>query len=80
MIILNLVGIAQTNQTIDLKAFHSISSHDLLEYAAELSADKYRGRMSGSPGYEAAAEWVANLVKDWGLKPEIGRASCRVTV
>jgi hypothetical protein len=75
MIILNLVGIAQTNQTIDLKVFHSISSHDLFEYAAELSSDKYRGRMSGSPGYEAAAEWVANLVKDWGLKPGVGDSS-----
>lgn len=68
-------GIAQTSQTIDLKAFHNISSHDLLDYAAELSSDKYRGRMSGSPGYEAAAEWVANLVKEWGLKPGVGDSS-----
>jgi len=49
--------------------FHSISSHDLLEYAAELSSEKYKGRLSGSPGYEAAATWVADQLKQSGLKP-----------
>ena len=49
--------------------FHSISSHDLLEYAAELSSEKYKGRLSGSPGYEAAANWVADQLKQSGVKP-----------
>ncbi len=49
--------------------FHSISSHDLLEYAAELSSEKYGGRLSGSPGYEMAARWVADKLETWGLKP-----------
>jgi hypothetical protein len=49
--------------------FHSISSHDLLDYAAELSSEKYKGRLSGSPGYEAAANWVADQLKNSGVKP-----------
>jgi len=33
------------------EVFHTISSYDLLDYAAELSSEKYGGRLSGSPGY-----------------------------
>jgi hypothetical protein len=37
--------------------------------AAELSSPKYTGRLSGSPGYQASAEWVANQLKNAGVKP-----------
>jgi len=56
------LGIAQNAQAIDLKAFHTISSHDLPDYVTELSSDKYRGRMIG-PGvpytrnYSVLAKW-----------------------
>lgn len=49
--------------------FHSISSHDLLSYAAKLSSEKYKGRLSGSQGYLAAANWVAGQLKQAGVKP-----------
>lgn len=49
--------------------FHSISSHDLLNYAAELSSEKYKGRLSGSPEYLAAASWIADQLKQSGLNP-----------
>ncbi|HOY51479.1 MAG TPA: hypothetical protein PLX49_06920, partial [Prolixibacteraceae bacterium] len=52
-----------------MEVFHTISSHDLLGYAAELSAPRYRGRLSGSPEYQAAAEYVAGLLGGWGLRP-----------
>ncbi|HCY39744.1 MAG TPA: hypothetical protein DHV48_00025 [Prolixibacteraceae bacterium] len=38
----------QEAQNAILKTFHSISSHDLLNDAAELSSAKYGGRLSGS--------------------------------
>ncbi|MFZ5428788.1 MAG: M28 family peptidase [Bacteroidota bacterium] len=63
---------AQQSGSVDLKAFHGISSHDLLDYAAELSSDQYGGRLSGSPGYTAAAQWVAGRLKEWGVKPAAG--------
>lgn len=60
---------AQDREKAILKTFHSISSHDLLNYAAELSSDKYKGRLSGSPEYIQAAEWVADQLKQAGVKP-----------
>lgn len=52
-----------------LKTFHSISSHDLLNIAVELSSEKYNGRLSGSPEYLEATKWCANQMESWGIKP-----------
>lgn len=52
-----------------LATFHTISSHDMLEDAAELSSAKYGGRLSGSPGYLNVAQWVADQLKHAGIKP-----------
>jgi hypothetical protein len=60
---------SQDQEKVLLSTFHSISSHDLLNYAAELSSPKYKGRLSGSPGYQAAANWVADQLKQAGVKP-----------
>lgn len=60
---------SQDQEKAKLTTFHSISSHDLLNYAAELSDAKYGGRLSGSPGYDAAASWVADQLKQAGVKP-----------
>jgi hypothetical protein len=67
--------IGQHKQNVDLKAFHQISSHDLLDYAAELSSTRFEGRLSGSPGYEASARWVAEKLQEWGLKPGVADTS-----
>lgn len=52
-----------------LKNFHSISSHELLEYAKELSSEKYKGRLSGSQEYLEVAKWCAGKFKEWGIQP-----------
>lgn len=52
-----------------LKGFHSISSHEILEMAEELSSDKYKGRLSGSPEYLEAAKWCAGKFDEWGVLP-----------
>ncbi len=52
-----------------LQTFHSISSHDILGYVEEMSADKYRGRLSGTPEYMEVAGWVAGLLEEWGIQP-----------
>ncbi|MBA4409039.1 MAG: hypothetical protein C0397_06415 [Odoribacter sp.] len=66
---IGLNGNAQNQEKDILSTFHTISSHDLLNDAAELTSAKYGGRLSGSPGYQAAAEWVANQLKKAGVKP-----------
>ena len=52
-----------------MKSFHSISSHDLLGFVAELSSEKYKGRLSGSPEYLDAAKWCADKFAEWGVQP-----------
>ncbi len=52
-----------------LNVFHSISSHDIRDYVAGLSSDKYKGRLTGTPEYMDAAQWVADNLKAWGVKP-----------
>lgn len=66
---------SQDQEKAILSTFHSISSHDLLNYAAELSSEKYKGRLSGSPGYAAAASWVADQLKQAGVKPGLADGS-----
>jgi hypothetical protein len=51
------------------QAFHSISSHDLMAYVHEMSSDKYKGRLSGTPEFLEVAEWVAGLLVEWGISP-----------
>lgn len=61
---------SQANKSDEiLKTFHSISSHDILEYAKELSSPKYKGRLSGSPEYLEAAKWCAAKFEAWGIQP-----------
>lgn len=52
-----------------IQTFHSISSEELLGFAEELSSDKYAGRLSGSPEYLEVAQWCADKLKEWGVKP-----------
>lgn len=52
-----------------LKSFHSISSNEILGFAEELSSDKYKGRLSGSPEYFEAAKWCADKFAEWGIQP-----------
>lgn len=52
-----------------LEVLHSISSHTLFAYVKELASDKYEGRLTGTEGYNASAEWVASLLKEWGIRP-----------
>ncbi len=52
-----------------LAAMHTISSHTLDDYVKELASEKYRGRLTGTPEYNASAQWVADLLASWKMKP-----------
>jgi hypothetical protein len=61
---------AQSENEKDLRAeFHRISSHDILGYVQELTSEKYGGRLTGTPEYRRAAEWVAARLREWGVQP-----------
>ena len=59
----------QSDNDLRLKTFHSISSNELMEFAAELSSDKYEGRLSGTPEYLEVAKWCASKFEEWGVQP-----------
>lgn len=52
-----------------MRAMHSISSHPIMDWVVELCSEKYEGRLSGTPAYDAAAEWLAGKLQRWGLMP-----------
>jgi hypothetical protein len=52
-----------------LRALHSISSQTLYDDVKELVSEKYGGRLTGTPGYNASADWVISLLKQWGVRP-----------
>jgi hypothetical protein len=52
-----------------LQAMHSISSQDLFNYVNELASDRFEGRLTGTEGYNASAEWLASYFQKWGIVP-----------
>lgn len=70
-VVFTLVLNGQQRQTIDpvISAMHTISSHDLLEWVVIQCDDKYAGRLTGTPEYQACAEWLASMFEGWGLTP-----------
>jgi hypothetical protein len=52
-----------------IKAMHTITSRDLLEYVKIQCDDKYQGRLTGTPEYQACAQWLADEFDKWGLVP-----------
>jgi hypothetical protein len=52
-----------------LAATRDIKSRELMGYVEELAGPAYQGRLTGSPGYRKAAEFVADRFTQWGLAP-----------
>lgn len=59
---------APSEETL-LGAMHSISSHTLFGYVVEMASPKYQGRLTGTAGYDAVAEWAIALFRRWDLQP-----------
>jgi hypothetical protein len=59
----------QTDEQKILEAMHLISSETLFGYVRELCSEKYAGRLTGTPEYDACAAWVASKLKSWGVQP-----------
>ncbi len=68
---LSVVVLPQQRAQVDpvVSAMHTISSHDLLEWVAIQCDEKYAGRLTGTPEYQACAEWLASIFEGWGLSP-----------
>ncbi len=51
------------------KALHATSTTDLIEWMTFLTSPECRGRLTGDPGFQKAANYTADLFKEWGLEP-----------
>ena len=57
------------SEDVLLRAMHTISSHDLLEYVQIQCDEKYKGRLTGTEEYQECAEWLASELESWGVSP-----------
>ncbi len=70
------IAAAAPAQTLDrnlqsgLKAISPAEAYDIVK---TLASPEYAGRLTGHPGYTAAAEWSARKLESWGLKPLSGK-------
>jgi hypothetical protein len=73
LILIILLAIPATSQKISeenlLDAMHSITSEDLFDFVKVQCDDKFQGRLTGTPEYQACAEWLAGKFKEWGITP-----------
>lgn len=60
---------AQREYTAFDKAFHSVSSNEIMEFVYEMCKPEHKGRLAGSPEYTRCAHWAANYFSAWGLTP-----------
>jgi hypothetical protein len=52
-----------------LTKFHSITSEEMMTWVEKICSPEYNGRLTGTPEYIASAEWVAEKLKEWNIKP-----------
>jgi hypothetical protein len=50
----------------------AVDGHAAYEYCRTLAGERFEGRLSGSPGYAAAARWAAAKFEDWRLEAPKG--------
>ena len=63
LLILAPNALAQSNTQL------RVDGERIKSYIEYLSTDEMMGRQSMTPGYQAAAEWVAAQYEAWGLEP-----------
>jgi hypothetical protein len=71
-----LLSTASPSQTLDKNlqdGLKSISASEAYDIVKTLASPEFAGRLTGHPGYTAAAQWAARKLDSWGLKPVSGK-------
>jgi len=55
-----------------VRGLAAVDGHAAYEYCRILAAERFEGRLSGSPGCAAAARWAAAKFEDWSLEAPDG--------
>lgn len=66
-----LIGPILADEVEDI--LDSIKAGEIFELNKILASPEMQGRLSGTEGYNRAAEWAAAKFKQWGLKPVYGQ-------
>jgi len=70
LLTVNLQVTAQDSyETKLLSTFHTITSEEMMSWIEKLCSPEFNGRLTGTPEYIASAEWVADRLKEWKIKP-----------
>ncbi len=70
-----LLATAAAAQTVDKNlqsGLAAISPNEAYDIVKTLARPEYAGRLTGHPGYTAAAQWAGKKLAAWGLKPISG--------
>ncbi|MBW6499735.1 MAG: hypothetical protein K0B09_15220, partial [Bacteroidales bacterium] len=59
----------QNDKDALIKALHGISEATITDWMHILIAPEMRGRLAGDIGYDRSAQWAAEELQGWGLKP-----------
>lgn len=51
----------------------AISAPEAYDIVKTLASPEFAGRLTGHPGYTAAAQWAARKLESWGLRPVSGK-------
>ena len=71
----------KTDEQKLLEAMHLIQSQPLYDYVKELVSEKYGGRLTGTPEYDACADWVESRCSSAGASSRAGTTGpiCRLS-
>ena len=59
----------KANDSKLMEHFHKITSEEMMLWVEKLCSPEFNGRLSGTPEFIKSAEWVADMLKEWGIKP-----------
>ncbi len=70
-------GSQLTDEQRLLQVMHTIQSQPLYTWVDTLASERFGGRLTGTAGFEASADWVIVHLTAWGLTPGAGNGSWR---
>lgn len=68
--LLSIVALAQSSEVEKVKA--TVDKEDIENHIYYLASDELRGRETGTPGIEKAADYIAERFKEYGVQPVPG--------
>ena len=56
------------DQTVNTRIRQEVTEHSQVMHTLHVLTDRYGPRLTGSPNYEAAANWAVKQLTEWGFQ------------